>query len=71
MRFGGVTYGDIEQAWRNVIEKNGYRKGSQLVMHRPKLSLGDDYGMEISESFRVTETGCEIFADVSRQLYIK
>lgn len=31
----------------------------------------DDYGVEISEPFRVTEKGCELFADFSRQLFIK
>lgn len=28
-------------------------------------------GIEISESFRVTEKGCEVFADFPRELYIK
>jgi ectoine hydrolase len=31
----------------------------------------DNYGVEISESFRVTETGCEVFADFPRKLFIK
>ncbi|MBD8005501.1 M24 family metallopeptidase [Bacillus norwichensis] len=31
----------------------------------------DDYGIEISESFRVTETGCEVLADYRRELIIK
>jgi len=31
----------------------------------------DDIGVEISESFRVTETGCEILADFPRELLIK
>ncbi|MFT9849386.1 M24 family metallopeptidase [Aneurinibacillus sp. REN35] len=31
----------------------------------------DDCGVEISESFRVTETGCEVFADVPRELIVK
>lgn len=31
----------------------------------------DKYGVEISEAFRVTETGCEVFADFPRQLFIK
>lgn len=31
----------------------------------------DDYGVEISEPFRVTEQGCELFAKFSRQLYVK
>jgi Xaa-Pro dipeptidase len=31
----------------------------------------DDYGVEISESFRVTDHGCEVFADFPRELFIK
>ena len=31
----------------------------------------DDYGFECSESFRVTETGCETFADFPRKLFVK
>jgi Xaa-Pro dipeptidase len=31
----------------------------------------DDYGFECSESFRVSETGCETFADVPRKLFVK
>ncbi len=31
----------------------------------------DEYGFEASESFRVTETGCETFANLPRQLFIK
>jgi len=31
----------------------------------------DDYGIEISESFRVTETGCEVLADYRRELIVK
>lgn len=30
-----------------------------------------DWGIEISESFRVTETGCETFADFPRRLIVK
>ncbi len=30
----------------------------------------DDYGFECSESFRVTENGCETFADFPRKLFI-
>jgi ectoine hydrolase len=30
----------------------------------------DDFGVEISESFRVTENGCEVFASFPRQLFI-
>jgi Xaa-Pro dipeptidase len=31
----------------------------------------DKYGFECSESFRVTESGCETLADVPRQLFVK
>ncbi|MBP1083837.1 Xaa-Pro dipeptidase [Bacillus capparidis] len=31
----------------------------------------DHYGVEISESFRVTENGCEVFADFPRELFVK
>ena len=31
----------------------------------------DDYGIEISESFRVTETGCEVLANFQRELIVK
>ena len=31
----------------------------------------EDWGFECSESFRVTETGCETFADFPRKLFIK
>ncbi|EHQ89447.1 M24 family metallopeptidase [Desulfosporosinus youngiae] len=31
----------------------------------------EDYGVEISEPFRVTEQGCELFVDFSRQLLVK
>lgn len=31
----------------------------------------DDFGIEISESFRVTEKGCEVLADFPRELLVK
>ena len=31
----------------------------------------DDWGLEISECFRVTEKGAEPFCDVPRQLFVK
>lgn len=31
----------------------------------------DQYGVELSESFRVTESGCEVFANFPRQLFVK
>lgn len=49
---------------QTVLETN-------MVFHMiPGIWL-DTYGMEISETFRVTETGVEILADVERKLLIK
>lgn len=42
-----------------------------MVFHMiPGIWL-DSYGIEISETFRVTEDGCEVLADVERKLFIK
>jgi ectoine hydrolase len=53
------------------------RKGDQTIL-RPNMTFHlipgiwlDQYGFEASESFRVTETGCETFASLPRQLFIK
>ena len=53
------------------------RPGDQTVL-APNMTfhmiLGmwmDDYGFECSESFRVTETGCETFANFPRKLFVK
>ncbi|WAH39936.1 M24 family metallopeptidase [Alicyclobacillus fastidiosus] len=53
------------------------RRGDQTVLV-PNMTFHmipgmwlDDFGVEISESFRVTENGYELFADVERQLFIK
>jgi ectoine hydrolase len=53
------------------------RPGDQTVLE-PNMTfhmiLGmwmDDYGFECSESFRVTETGCETFAHFPRKLFVK
>lgn len=49
---------------RTVLEPN-------MTFHMiPGIWL-DDIGIEISESFRVTETGCEVFANFPRELYVK
>lgn len=49
---------------KTVLEPN-------MVFHMiPGIWL-DSYGIEISETFRVTESGCEILADVDRKLFIK
>lgn len=42
-----------------------------MVFHMiPGIWL-DNIGIEISETFRVTENGCEVLADVERKLFIK
>ncbi len=53
------------------------RPGDQTIL-APNMTfhmiLGmwmDDYGFECSESFRVSEDGCETFADVPRKLFVK
>jgi Xaa-Pro dipeptidase len=49
---------------KTILEPN-------MVFHMiPTIDLGH-VGMEISESFRVTETGVEILADYPRELYVK
>lgn len=42
-----------------------------MVFHMIPGIWMDTYGIEISETFRVTEKGCEILADVERKLFIK
>ncbi|MEK4029472.1 M24 family metallopeptidase [Pseudobacillus sp. FSL P4-0506] len=53
------------------------RKGDMTVL-KPNMTFHlipglwfDDYGIEISESFRVTENGCEVLANFPRELIIK
>lgn len=53
------------------------RKGDKTVL-QPNMTFHlipglwfDDYGIEISESFRVTETGAEVLADFQRELIVK
>jgi ectoine hydrolase len=49
---------------KTVIEPN-------MTFHMiPGIWL-DKYGVELSESFRVTETGCEVLANFPRELFIK
>jgi ectoine hydrolase len=52
------------------------RQGDQTIL-QPNMTFHmipgiwlDDYGVEISESFRVTETGCEILTNFPRELII-
>lgn len=42
-----------------------------MVFHMIPGIWMDTYGVEISESFLVTENGCEVLADVERKLFIK
>ncbi|KLV28866.1 M24 family metallopeptidase [Priestia megaterium] len=53
------------------------RKGDKTIL-QPNMTFHlipgiwlDSYGFEASESFRVTETGCETFASLPRSLFIK
>ncbi|MCP1155129.1 M24 family metallopeptidase [Peribacillus frigoritolerans] len=53
------------------------RKGDKTIL-QPNMTFHlipgiwlDQYGFEASESFRVTETGCETFASLPRHLFIK
>ena len=53
------------------------RPGDKTVLE-PNMTLHmlpgvwfDDWGIEISECFRVTETGAEPLADVPRELFVK
>jgi len=53
------------------------RKGDKTVL-QPNMTFHlipgiwlDQYGFEASEGLRVTENGCETFASISRQLFIK
>ncbi|WP_339197616.1 M24 family metallopeptidase [Solibacillus sp. FSL R5-0449] len=53
------------------------RQGDKTVL-QPNMTFHcipgiwlDKYGVELSESFRVTETGIEVFATVPRQLFVK
>lgn len=42
-----------------------------MVFHMIPGVWFDEYGIEISESFRVTDTGAEVLADVPRELIVK
>ncbi|MFZ3579792.1 M24 family metallopeptidase [Virgibacillus sp. DJP39] len=53
------------------------RNGDQTIIE-PNMCLHlipgiwfDDFGFEVSEAIHITETGCEMFADFPRELYIK
>lgn len=42
-----------------------------MVFHMIPGIWMENFGMEISETFRVTENGCEVLADVDRKLFCK
>ena len=54
-----------------------FRKGDHTIL-QPNMTFhmlpaiwNDDFGLEISESIRVTENGCEVLADFPRELFVK
>ena len=54
----------LRQGDKTVLQPN-------MTMHMiPGIWL-DNHGVEISEAFRVTETGCETLANFPRQLFVK
>ena len=60
----GERTASIRPGDRTVLQPN-------MVFHMiPGIWL-DHYGVEISETFRVTETGVEVLANVERKLFIK
>lgn len=60
----GEHTASLRQGDQTVLEPN-------MTFHMiPTIELGHA-GMEISESFRVTEKGCEVLADFPRELYVK
>lgn len=98
----GITCEQIDNKWRTIISKYGYKKDSRIgysmglnyppdwgehtasirqgdtTILKPNMTFyltpgiwHDDVGVEISESFRVTENGCELLADVPRNLICK
>ncbi|HSI68562.1 MAG TPA: M24 family metallopeptidase, partial [Planococcus sp. (in: firmicutes)] len=53
------------------------RKGDRTIL-QPNMTFHmipgmwyDNHGFEVSESFRITETGCETFANLPRGLFVK
>lgn len=96
----GITCEEVEQVWRDSIERKGWLKDSRLGYsvglnyppdwgeHTASLRAGDttvlqpnmtfhmipgmwfdSYGVELSETFRVTETGCEVLATFPREIF--
>ena len=60
----GEHTASIRPGDRTVLQPN-------MVFHMIPGVWMDNYGVEISETFRVTESGCEILANVERKLFTK
>ena len=98
----GVTCGEVEAAWRTVINRHGIEKESRIgypigisyppdwgertmslrqgdlsvlepgmTFHMIPAIWQDDFGIEITESFLVTDKGAETFCSYPRQLQVK
>ncbi len=98
----GVTCEEVEEVWRQTIDRHGIVKDSRIgystglnyppdwgehtlslrpgdkTVLRPNMTIHlipgiwkDDWGVEISECFRVTETGAEPFCSTPRRLFVK
>lgn len=59
----GEHTASLRQGDKTILQPN-------MTFHMIPGMWLDNYGIEISESFRVTETGCEVFANFPRQLFI-
>lgn len=60
----GEHTASIRQGDKTVLQPN-------MTFHLIPGIWQDDYGVEISEPFRVTDKGCELFVNFPRQLFIK
>jgi Xaa-Pro dipeptidase len=60
----GEHTASLRQGDKTVLQPN-------MTFHMIPGIWFDDYGVELSESFRVSEAGCEILADYPRELFIK
>jgi ectoine hydrolase len=98
----GVTCEEVEEVWRQTIDRHGIVKDSRIgystglnyppdwgehtlslrpgdkTVLRPNMTIHlipgiwkDDWGVEISECFHVTETGAEPFCSTPRRLFVK
>lgn len=60
----GEHTASLRQGDKTILQPN-------MTFHMIPGIWYDDFGVELSESFRVTEAGCEIFADFPRELFLK